>query len=311
MRAAALSLADYDRLAARLRAAWVQLNTATDRSDAPQAVAALYAAWTELGQVIRELHPVPGADADEVISDVLLGRYHRTLLRTHTDPAVTIQSLIRRARQLEGSRERHIDNVHDADLIHETIPVIWRVIRGLRDELRRRRPWAYHRRSCSRVFTILILLGLLWELASVALPWGCRITYFDGEQFAHVRGWSVNLQLVQDYDNRRPALLVHRHHWSARWHGVLDVPQTADYEFYSQSSDGLRMWIDGDLVIDNWKEQDWLHSGFHATRHLTRGRHTIRLDYFNASGNAALRVRWCGGPIPPNTVIGFPYLKKY
>lgn len=304
-----LPLAEYDRLAHRLRAAWVHLNAATDTSEAAHAVAALRDAWRELEHVDRALSAPAGDDpgARPAAPEDLLARHHIALLPVQADPAATIRRLVLRAGELAASKERHADNTHDADLIHAAIPVIWRVVRGLRHELRRLRPWAYYRRACTRT---LKTLALLWLLVRLTLPWGCWITYFN-RQFEQVRGCSVALQLEQNCGKRRPSPLVHRHHWSARWQGVLNVPQTADYDFASQSNDGLRLWIDGELIIDNWKEQDWPGSSLRATRRLNVGRHKLRAEFFNDSGNAAFLVQWGGGPIPPNTVIGFPYLLKY
>ena len=37
-----------------------------------------------------------------------------------------------------------------------------------------------------------------------------------------------------------------------RWTGTLTAPSTGTYKFQTYSDDGLRLWINGVLLIDNW-----------------------------------------------------------
>src|SRR5438045_505562 len=43
--------------------------------------------------------------------------------------------------------------------------------------------------------------------------------------------------------------------FSARWTGMV-VPRYAEtYTFYTTTDDGVRLWIDGQLIIDKWVDQ--------------------------------------------------------
>ena len=54
------------------------------------------------------------------------------------------------------------------------------------------------------------------------------------------------------------------------------------------SDDGIRVWIDGALVIDDWNVQG---SEINRAR-VPAGAHTIRVEYFEATGWAELRVEF-------------------
>jgi len=97
--------------------------------------------------------------------------------------------------------------------------------------------------------------------------------------------------------------------FSALWEGVLLAPKDDDYSFFAQSIGGLRLVIDDAVVIDDWDEHGWI-PGKHGHKKLTAGAHRIRIEYYHARGNAAMRLRWSGGGVPPNTVLGGEYLKK-
>ena len=144
-------------------------------------------------------------------------------------------------------------------------------------------------------------------------PYGLVTTYYEGINFDRTICRRPEKALLKDYQKRRPALFVPRSRFSARWKGFLLAPETAEYSFYAQSDDGLRLFIDGHMLIDNWKDNDWFTSGKHGKMHLEKGLHPIIVEHYDRQGAAALRVRWTGGPIPDNTVIGGKYLlkKKY
>lgn len=154
-----------------------------------------------------------------------------------------------------------------------------------------------------------ITLGALWLYPRVS-PAGLWIAYFNGTAFEQEVCRRTLRELVCDYEQRAPALGVHANNFSARGDGILRVPLTADYAFYSQSDDGLRLIIDGNTVIDSWRDQSWNASGTAGHLNLTAGHHRLRVEYYNRSGDGAWRIKWAGGPIPANTVMATPYLRK-
>lgn len=94
--------------------------------------------------------------------------------------------------------------------------------------------------------------------------------------------------------------------------GWLWVPETREYAFASRSDDGLRVTIDGQLILESWKIQSsWEESIARGSARLKRGWRQLEVHYFNHEGSGALRVDWAGGEIPRSAVIKSPYLWKY
>ena len=61
-----------------------------------------------------------------------------------------------------------------------------------------------------------------------------------------------------------------------------------------EGNDGYRLWIDDKLVIDNWRKVSVGRRM--ATVNLARGtEHAIRLEYFESTGNARLKLVWDAG----------------
>jgi hypothetical protein len=68
----------------------------------------------------------------------------------------------------------------------------------------------------------------------------------------------------------------------------LDLPAAGKWRLATVSDDGIRVWVDGKLVVD-----DWTHHGptpHDADLDLAAGKHAIRVEHFEIDGWAALRV---------------------
>lgn len=75
--------------------------------------------------------------------------------------------------------------------------------------------------------------------------------------------------------------------------GELIVPEDGSYQFFINSDDGSRLWIDQKAILT--------HDGIHGIEEernvavqLSSGKHLIRLDYFQRQHGLGLRVAWSG-----------------
>jgi hypothetical protein len=88
-----------------------------------------------------------------------------------------------------------------------------------------------------------------------------------------------------------PALPMGSDGFSARWSGQVDPRHSEEYTFYTRTDDGVRLWVDGRLIIDKWVNQG-------ATEHsgkieLAAGRrYDVKMEYFENTGDAAARLSW-------------------
>jgi len=78
--------------------------------------------------------------------------------------------------------------------------------------------------------------------------------------------------------------------YSARWTGTLRVPAGGVRRIGVEGNDGYRLWIDGRLIIDNWRKESFRTTM--ANVNLQAGSHEFRLEYFESTGNARLRLVW-------------------
>jgi len=77
--------------------------------------------------------------------------------------------------------------------------------------------------------------------------------------------------------------------FSVRWSRGLSY-SAGTYRFYVRVDDGARLWVDGNLVIDEW--HDSAPTTYSADVNLGDGWHTLRMDYYERSGGALAQLAW-------------------
>ena len=92
-----------------------------------------------------------------------------------------------------------------------------------------------------------------------------------------------------DWGGGSPGDGVNNDHFSARWTRYIDVP-AGPYRFYATSDDGIRVWLDNKLIIDQWHDQSVLT--YSADVSLSPGHHEVRVEYYENSGFAVAKVYW-------------------
>jgi hypothetical protein len=96
-------------------------------------------------------------------------------------------------------------------------------------------------------------------------------------------------RLDWDWGNGSPHPNVHADHFTARWTRYLDVP-AGTYRFTATSDDGIRVYVDGRAIIDQWYDQAArTHTG---DVRLDSGHHWVIVEYYENGGAAVARVSW-------------------
>ncbi len=87
---------------------------------------------------------------------------------------------------------------------------------------------------------------------------------------------------------------IPRDWYSVRWTGTLSVPKGGARRIGIEGNDGYRLYLDGRLLIDNWKQQSYGARLVPVT--LAPGSsHQLRLEYFESAGNSRVRLVWDAG----------------
>lgn len=77
--------------------------------------------------------------------------------------------------------------------------------------------------------------------------------------------------------------------FSARWSKTETLPSGV-YDFSVTADDGVRLYVDGVLVIDKWLNQP--PTTYKVTRNLKEGSHVIAAEYYEAGAGAIMRLNY-------------------
>jgi hypothetical protein len=95
--------------------------------------------------------------------------------------------------------------------------------------------------------------------------------------------------LNHDWGNGSPDGAVSADHFSARWTRYIDVtPGT--HRFTAISDDGIRVWVDGALIVDQW--HDHPATTYTVDRYLNAGHHLVTVEYYENAGQAVAKLHW-------------------
>jgi hypothetical protein len=100
------------------------------------------------------------------------------------------------------------------------------------------------------------------------------------EGFNFDRSWGATSQPWTAVDN-----------WSLELKGRPYFATSKTWTFKANSDDGVRVYVDDQLVINAWYDQSstTTHTG---TKYLSAGYHTVYVEYYERTGDARLWVRW-------------------
>jgi hypothetical protein len=95
--------------------------------------------------------------------------------------------------------------------------------------------------------------------------------------------------------------------FTVRWTGNVWPPASGDYTFYTNSDDGARLWVNGNLVVNKWVDQgttEWASTPITLTQGTPAN---IKMEYYENGGGAAAQLEWSSAAMP-KTIIPETYL---
>ena len=92
-----------------------------------------------------------------------------------------------------------------------------------------------------------------------------------------------------DWGDGSPASQIPGDYFSVRWTRTL-MFDAGRYRFTTTNDDGVRLSLDDQLIIDEWRVQAAVVCS--VERDLSAGQHTLRMEYFEAAGKAIAQLKW-------------------
>jgi GH35 family endo-1,4-beta-xylanase len=138
--------------------------------------------------------------------------------------------------------------------------------------------------------------------AAPAVSHGLAATYFDNADFTGAAVTRIDPFIDFDFGIASPAPSISADSFSARWTGQVEAPYTESFTFYTRSDNGVRLWVNNVLVINNWTSHQEAENASPPQALVAGQSYDIKLEYYDDTGRATVKLLWAS-PSTPKVVV--------
>lgn len=115
---------------------------------------------------------------------------------------------------------------------------------------------------------------------------------------------TINFELTY---SKQPVVLspapgiVPEDQYSVRWTGQVQAQFSETYTFYTLSDDGIRLWVNGVQLVDNWVNQGATEKSGSITLQAGQ-KYDIVVEYFENTGEAVTKLSWSSASTPKQII---------
>ena len=119
----------------------------------------------------------------------------------------------------------------------------------------------------------------------------------------HTGGFKTRYDATVDYDwgEAAPFIGMNSDRFSVRWIGTLTPQFTEHYTFHTVTDDGVRLYINTNIIIDAWKEEFMNLASIPMVLYAGQ-RYDFRMEVFDNTARAISKLYW-SSPSTPRTII--------
>lgn len=121
---------------------------------------------------------------------------------------------------------------------------------------------------------------------------GLRGEYYDNMDFTDLKLTRIDSVVDFDWGQSSPDSSVNPDTFSVIWSGEVQPRYSENYTFYTVTDDGVRLWVNDVLLINNWTDHSATED--YGNIILEAGKkYKIILEYYENSVDALSRLMWC------------------
>jgi len=126
----------------------------------------------------------------------------------------------------------------------------------------------------------------------VMAPPGLIAQYFANSALTGLAVLTRSEGVNFNWGSGSPAPGLPVNNFSARWSGQVLAPSSGTYRFQTNSDDGVRLWVNGAQVINNWTAHAATLNTTGSITLVAGQRYDIKLEYQERAGSAVMQLRW-------------------
>jgi|GEM_PF-1588796 len=144
-------------------------------------------------------------------------------------------------------------------------------------------------------------VSLSTEIGVPSSEFGFKGDYYQGTNFNNHVLTRRDERIAFNWSGSPPASGVTANDFSVRWTGRIVPIYSETYNFHTFTDDGVRLWVNGQLLINDWTS----HPEREATGSITLQAGVladIKMEYYQAAGSASARLLWSSASTPKQLI---------
>ncbi len=130
---------------------------------------------------------------------------------------------------------------------------------------------------------------------------GLTATYYNDLNKTNQAVSRVDSVIDFTWGSKAPDPSVNPLTFSVVWEGEIESPYSETVTFKTSTDDGVRLWVDGNLIIDSWTDQS-VSSNFGTVNMTAWDRVPIRMEYYQNQVYAEAHLYWSSDNAPEEVV---------
>ena len=139
------------------------------------------------------------------------------------------------------------------------------------------------------LFSFIVFLSAIFTAKSAEIN-GLVGQYYANRNLEGEPIYRVDENLNFNWGTGSPMEGIPENDFSVRWTGSLEVTTADEYVFSVSIDDGIRMYIDGEVIFDSWADSDTTRTS--SPIFLDAGKHNIKVEYYEASSGSRIILSW-------------------
>lgn len=139
---------------------------------------------------------------------------------------------------------------------------------------------------------------------------GIKGTYYDqnntaGSYFTGTSYVRIDSNINFDWGTGNPGITgIGVDHFSVRWTGLILVPTTGNYIFRTISDDGVKLYINNNLIINDWTDHGATTDNSSSITLQANTYYPITMEFYENGGSATAQLQWITPTNP--TAVAIP-----
>ncbi len=140
---------------------------------------------------------------------------------------------------------------------------------------------------------MFILVGMIGYVQFVAMPAaitlaqpGFKASYFNNRTLSKT---PVLVRIETEINLTQAPAGLNPEQFSVRWAGNILIGEPGTYTFTVDADDGIRIWIDGKVVLKKWHRNNATYT---FDKSLKAGPHFMKVEYFQQYSAYKAKVKW-------------------